>query len=415
MRKKALIIIVTSASILLIGILVLLKGSNSNNRIQDSNENFTKELTGAEQSSVVFPVSVAVVHRGELTAWVTTNGYCLPIVSYEVKPMVSGQVIEMSVFDGKPVKKGDLLFKIDDTQYKFDLERASDQLLRAQIEYSLQKETPTTNAANARKIAELDSLRALYEKSRRQYESGRMSKDQYERIKRDYEAMEIYSTVNREDVIAGRTGLTSATINYEKAKLDLQNTRVVSPIDGVVSDCVMQVGSYVEVGMLCMKIIDVSKIRIKCDVTETDLVKIHEGDPAEAEFIALPGLKLYGKVQEINPSVDIQKRTAVVTVVVDNVQGKVKAGMYASVKIGTSELRNVIIIPQSAVLVRDNRTLVFTVQDGLSQWKYVKLGRGNDKYYEVLDGLSVGDTLIVGGNYNLAHEARVKVVSYQQY
>lgn len=414
MRKKVLVVGVTLV-LVVIGIVILLSERSSNHHSENGGDNFANEIAGAEQSSIVFPVSVTVVHRGELTTWVSTNGYSLPVVSYEVKPMVSGQVVEMDAFDGKSVRKGDLLFRIDDTQYKFDLERAIDQLLSARIEYSLQKEAPAANVTSSRKTAELDSLRSLYEKSRRQYESGKISEDQYERIKRDYEAMEIYSTVNREDVIASRTGLTGATINYEKAKLDLQNTRVVSPVDGVVSDRAVQEGSYVQAGMLCMRIIDISRIKIKCEVTEADLVKIHEGDPAEAEFVALPELRLYGKVQEVNPSIDIQKRTATVTVVVDNPKGRVKVGMYATVKIGTSELRNVIIIPQSAVLVRDNRTLVFTVENGLSQWKYVKLGNGNDRYYEVLDGLAVGDTLIVSGNYNLAHQARVKVVSYQQY
>lgn len=413
--KKVLIISLPLVLVILTGILLLLKGSSSNHSDEESRDNFTNGITDAEQPSIVFPVTVAVVRRGDLTAWVSTNGYSMPILSYEVMPTVSGQVIEMDAFNGKEVRKGDLLFKIDDTEYALSLERAQDQLLSARIEYSLQKEAPGTSSPSARKARELDSLQSLYEKSKRQYELGKIPKDQYERIKRDYEAMEIYSTVNREDVIASRTGLTAAIINYEKARLDLQNTRVTSPVNGLVADCSVERGSYVRAGMLCMRIIDISKIKIKCEVTETDLIKIHEGDPVEADFIAFPGLKLYGKVNEINPTIDIQRRTAIVTAVVDNLQGRVKAGMYATVKIGTSSLKNVIIIPQSALLVRENRTLVFTVEDGLSQWKYVKLGKGNDKYYQVLDGLSVGDTLIVSGNYNLAHQAKVKIVGYQQY
>ncbi len=89
--------------------------------------------------------------------------------------------------------------------------------------------------------------------------------------------------------------------------------------------------------------------------------------------------------------------------------------MFASVKIGTQNYSDRIIIPHTALLARENRTLVFTVDKGIAQWKYVTLGNSNERYYEIKSGLSAGDTLIIGGNYNLAHQSRVKITSILQY
>ena len=154
---------------------------------------------------------------------------------------------------------------------------------------------------------------------------------------------------------------------------------------------------------------------MQCEVTESDLVKINTGEPVKAEFIALPGKKFTGKVTEINPSIDITKRTALITVLIDNPKHLIKPGMFASVTIGTNNYFDRIVIPHSALLARQNRTMLFTVENGLAQWKYVTIGESNDRYYEVKKGVKAGDTLIVGGNYNLAHQSAVKITSLVKY
>lgn len=129
----------------------------------------------------------------------------------------------------------------------------------------------------------------------------------------------------------------------------------------------------------------------------------------------MPDKKFLGKVIEVNPSIDLTKRTAVVTVLLNNPGLLIKPGMFASVKIGTQTFSNVLLIPHSSLLVRENSTLVFTLENGLALWQYITVGLSNDKYYIVKKGLSVGDTVIVGGNYNLAHQSKVKITSMEKY
>ncbi|KAB2847904.1 MAG: hypothetical protein F9K42_09585 [Ignavibacterium sp.] len=85
--------------------------------------------------------------------------------------------------------------------------------------------------------------------------------------------------------------------------------------------------------------------------------------------------------------------------------------MFASVKIETDILKNRVIIPKEALLVRDKRDLVFVVQNNLAKWQYVNIGQQNDEYIEILNGVSPGDSVIVEGHFNLAHDSNIKSVN----
>ncbi|MGA7836807.1 MAG: efflux RND transporter periplasmic adaptor subunit, partial [Ignavibacteriaceae bacterium] len=375
------------------------------------------ESTSTNASNEIkFPVTASVVRKGKLISWINTSGYAYPVQEFEIKPKISGQVTTLSVFNGKQVNEGDILFKLDDTKYKLDIDEAKSNLVKAQIDYELQRSYQDTGNNDLKDYKlKFDSVEMVYKRDRTLYNNHQISYDKLKQVERNYKTLKTIVTLDREDIVAMRSGLTNAITNYDKAKLGLDYTRLAAPISGLVSDCNTSSGSYINAGQLCLKVIDIYKIKIHCEVTESDLVNIKPGDSAEADFIALPDKKFKGKVIEVNPSVDLTKRTALVTVILNNPGLLIKSGMFASIKIGTQIIPNVVIIPHSSLLVRDNRTLVFTVNNGLASWKYVTMGKSNDEFYIIKKGISVGDTLIIGGNYNLAHQSKVRIDSIEKY
>jgi multidrug efflux pump subunit AcrA (membrane-fusion protein) len=84
--------------------------------------------------------------------------------------------------------------------------------------------------------------------------------------------------------------------------------------------------------------------------------------------------------------------------------------MFATVHIETDVLPQRLLVPRAALLVRDGRSLVFTVEHSIAKWHYVETGESNDELLEIRRGLAVGDTVIVDGHYTLAHEAPVSVI-----
>ncbi len=417
-RKK--IIISFSAVVLILIIVFIIRPFSS----QNSAENEGQEITNQNISSndnygkgeINFPVEASIVRRGSLITWINSRGYAYPLQDYEIKPNISGLVTQLDVYNGEKVRKDNPLFSLDDKEYQLEINRTHDALIKEQIEYNLQISSPVAGDIDISKYKhQLDSLTVVYNKSKILFAEHKISFDDLDRIKRYYETLKTITSVKREDVIASMSGLSNAIASYDKAKLNLSYTKLASPINGLIADCNISKGSYVRSGDLCMRVIDISSIKMQCEVTESDIVNIRTGDPVEAEFIALPGKKFNGKVIEINPYIDLEKRTAKVTVLLSNPDFLIKPGMFASVKIGSSIFSNVLLIPHSALLVRENRTLVFTIEDGLAQWKYVTVGKSNDQYYIIKEGLKAGDTLIVNGNYNLAHQSKVKILSFEKY
>ena len=368
-----------------------------------------------QATDAVFPVKAALVHKGDLVDWINSSGYAYPLTENEIKPNVSGQVIGVGVYDGKPVRKGDTLLTLDDRELLIAFQEAKNQLIGAQVDYNLANKAAVDTAGEYKYETQRDSLRSAYHAAEQQLKTGEISQTIVDRLKRNYDAISVFTSVNRQDVIADKIGLDRAESDYESAKLKLSYATVEAPFNGVSADCSVQPGSYVQAGQTCMRVINISRIRINCEVTETDLPKIRVGDEAKAQFVAFAGKTFEGRVMQVNPVIDLQKRTATVTAEIDNPSGTIKPGMYATVSVASNLDHDVVIVPKQAVLFRDNRPLVFTVVNNVSQWIYVTLGKKNDSFYEIKDGLSSDDTLVVDGNYNLAHEAKVNITEMTVY
>lgn len=406
--RKSLISIggVTMALLLAAVVLTMTKGAEKKT---------TSGLPSVERGNVVFPVTAVIVRRGDLVRWINTAGYAYPVMENEVKMRIAGQVVDLDVYNGKRVHAGDTLMRLDDRESGIVLKQAEDALLSAQIEYNFARmgQAVSVEAGNYR--SQLDSLEKIYDKARDRFVKGLATGDEVERAKRDYDVLRVYTTANREDIMATKTGLSRTMAQCEDAKLKLSYGVIEAPFGGVVADCEVEKGSFVQPGLTVMRLMDISAIRLNCEVTEMDLPNIRIGDKAEVEFVTFAGRISVGKVVRVNPVIDLQKRTAVVSVEVKNPGTKIKPGMYATLRIAHKVVHDVVVVPNSAVLFREDRPLVFTVLNGEAQWVYVILGATNGNYYEIEEGLSNGDTVVVDGNYNLAHAARVTVAGVREY
>ncbi|CUS92560.1 RND family efflux transporter, MFP subunit [Candidatus Kryptobacter tengchongensis] len=373
-------------------------------------------LKEVETGEIIFPVKVDVARKGDLIQWISAGGLAKPAREIDIIPRVSGQIVNLNVYNGKFITEGELILKIDDTEFKMALKQAENNLLDARVEYNLMKLGIVPGSVNPERFRrEIDSLRVIYEDMKKKFEMGQISEVELERVKRDYEALLVYSDVNREDVIANKSGLNRALIEFERAKLNLSYTEIKAPFSGYIADCELTPGGYVTAGQKCMKLVDISKVRIISELTEMQVAKISPGNIAEVEFVAYPGKIFKGKVVEINPYIDIERRLGKVIIEVENPEHKIKPGMFGTVRIQSEVYKNVLIIPRRAVVMRDNRPVVFVYQgdgkdQGRSKWFYVELGRENEQFYEIKSGISPGDTIIVEGNYNLAHDSKVRII-----
>jgi membrane fusion protein, multidrug efflux system len=155
-------------------------------------------------------------------------------------------------------------------------------------------------------------------------------------------------------------------------------------------------------------------------VLEGELAHIRPGARAQVRFSAFPGQPFEGTVESINPLVEEQTRTARVTILVPNRDGRILPGMYARVELEAQRIPDRTMVPRTAILERDRRTMLFVHEDGRAKWRYVTTGLQNEHYVEILehpetDMVRPGEVVLTAGHFTLTHDATVRLVdSYRQ-
>ena len=217
-----------------------------------------------------------------------------------------------------------------------------------------------------------------------------------------------------------KSGLDRAEIQLKKARLDLERTRVRAPFAGRIASVGVVPGQLVGQGAELMTVVDLDPIKVQVHVLEGELTHLAPGGRADVRFSAFPDEAFLGEIATINPMVEEETRTAKVTVLVPNPRGRVLPGMYARVDLEAQRIPDRVLVPRSAILERDRRTMLFVHEDGRAKWRYVTTGLENDELVEIVESAETemvepGEVVLTGGHFTLTHDARVRLVDdYRQ-
>jgi HlyD family secretion protein len=219
----------------------------------------------------------------------------------------------------------------------------------------------------------------------------------------------------RESAARLKSGLDRADIQLRKARLDLERTRVRAPFPGRVASVDVVPGQRVGQGTELMTIVDLDPIKVQVQVLEGELAHLAPGGRAEIRFSAFPDEVFEGTIETINPLVEQETRTAKVTVLVPNPEGRILPGMYARVRLEAERIADRILVPRSAILERDRRTMLFVAEDGRAKWRYVTTGLENDELVEIVenpetDMVEPGEVVLTAGHFTLTHDASIRLV-----
>lgn len=423
LEKKVLLI----SGVVVVAFLVwfqFLRSSENSSEISEANPPNASENTSVATSEIVFPVQVRSLHRGDLIKRLQTQGILRARREAEIVARVGGELTAVRGTNGAYVSQGELLAKLDDREYRIAFQRAASVLLAAQIEYRTMSEAGEVGGMDTVWVRkERERAQKNLEMVERDYQIGTIKEAEHERKRREYETLLAYYSADRGDVIAMKSGLAQAREQYERAKLNLEWTELKAPFSGYIADCAINAGMQVQVGKVLMKIVDVSSLLVDVEVLESEIGRIRLGARTEVSVNAYPNQKFIGKVAAINPIVDPKSKTVRVTIELRDAYTRhvshsairnllsafLRPGMFASVKLEAEIFKERLLVPKEALLVRDQRTLVFVARDGLAKWHYVEVGEENEEFIEIRSGIAAGDTVIVNGHYTLAHDAKVKI------
>ena len=209
-----------------------------------------------------------------------------------------------------------------------------------------------------------------------------------------------------------KSGYNRALIAYQLAEEELRKATLYAPFDGVIANLNSKEMNPASTGEPFCLVLDDRKVEVNFSVLESELAMARRGcDVHVTPFSSGTSTKpLHGTVTEVNPYVENNGMVKVKAVV--NNDGTLLEGMNVNVLLRNS-ISNSLVIPKSAVVMRSGKPVVFTVVKGKAQWNYVQIMTESSdscvvaprsKEYE---GLAVGDSVIVTGNLNLAHESEI--------
>jgi multidrug efflux pump subunit AcrA (membrane-fusion protein) len=187
-----------------------------------------------------------------------------------------------------------------------------------------------------------------------------------------------------------------------------KSVTIYSPTSGFVLNKIAVEGARVTAGEPLFEIANLDHVWIQADVYESELQFIRIGATAAMTLSYIPGRTWNGRVTFIAPTVDPMTRTVKVRVEFDNRDGALKPDMFADVVIAQPE-RQVVVVPDSAVLQTGTRSVVFVVKpDGTFEPREVSVGTKTEQVYEVRSGLAAGEKVVTQANFLIDSESRLR-------
>lgn len=276
---------------------------------------------------------------------------------------IQGQVVQAPLRDGQAFSAGDVVFRVASGEYSANLASASSAYRSAQVLYDFECEN---------------------------YQ-GELTED-----------------VRR--MLRQTTGLEQAQASLSRAGAQYANSAIRAGFDGVVASVSAREGMTVYPGTPLGELVDPGSLQVRIELDERQLARCTQGGPA---FVTVPSLNdttVAGTVFSVSPVVDPSYRAGTVMVEIPEVVN-LRPGATARTEIVVSVSPEVLVIPEEAILIRDNRTMVFVVEDGKASWRYVTVGARGRGRASITEGVAEGDLVITGGHYSLAHEAPVAVMN----
>lgn len=293
------------------------------------------------------------------------------LVSAEVDGIIKSILVE----EGSVVKQGQLLARINDTDYNLDLVR--------------------TEAALRQAEASLDNARAEYGRKEALFKDELITRQLF-------------------DDVSTRASLAEAELERVKATLAivrerLARTNIYSPLNGAIKEKRLSAGDFVRNGMPIFQVIKTNPLKLSFTVAEKDVGKLKKGQEISFTVDAFPDRSFTGRVSLLFPNVEERTRTLQAEALVPNAEGMLKPGYFARVRIFTEAPRQAVVVPVTA-LIYDNATIrVFVVTQGEAQARVVKIGNKYGEVIEIIEGVAENEQVVVAGQNNLSEGVKVNV------
>jgi HlyD family secretion protein len=360
------------------------------------------------------PVVVSPVVRGKAIDAVYATGTVEAEDRVQVKAKASGSIAEIVVKEGRTVKKGDLLARIDNPVVSYELKRGQADLSAAAAQSGTN--APQVSALRGQwkaTEAELVSARQDLERIEKLAQTGSVSAAEVDRGRARVAQLEGTLASNEAQQRALRIDLSAnaarQAANVQSLASRVADTEVRAPLDGVVLAKSAEVGEVVGVNQTLFKVGDTTRLILEVSVDEADIGRVHDAkgaapaSPVAVSLYAFPKQIFRGSVFEVLPDANRDRKAFLVKVSFEKPPEGLRSGMSAEVNIVAGEHEGALLAGTESI----SDDGLFMVRDGRAQRQKVKIGFRDLLRAEILSGVNEGDMVVVSGQDHLSDGIRV--------
>lgn len=318
---------------------------------------------GGRRGGGPVPVEVTAARADTVVDEITATGQVEAIQSIELRPDVDGRIVEIFVREGASVTEGAPLFKVDDAELQAQVARAEAD--RDLAEQAL-KRTQQLLADKAAAPADIERAEASARSAR-------------------------------------------AALALLQVRLD--RTLVRAPWSGVAGARFVSLGDYVTQNTRLITLQTINPQRASFQVPERYAERLKVGQSVNFRVAALQDRDFTGRVDFVDPRVELPGRTITVKAVVPNPRGILQAGMFIEARLETTRRNNAVVVPEDAILQLPSGNVVWVVEADKPVRRDVELGVRRPGLVEVTSGLSAGDMVVVGGAERLTPQSQIVVTT----
>jgi len=398
-------------------------------------------MSSCAQGSGTVSVTASLVKSDSLLSDSSYSARLQAVNEVTLIPKVSATIESVNFAVGDSVKKGDVIFTLDNTDTLNKVNQAKASYDIAAINYSNTKNGNAAatllklqQAVDSAQIG-VDSANVAYDVAKNNFDKtnylvtiGEVStydleqtKDtmdnascQLENAKLALKSAQETLNINNSTLIPSSITAAEKQVESAKAALDsvqsvLDDTQIISPITGVISILNATVGEMGTAQTSNVTIVDPSSMNLVISVTETDVSKLKTGMDVAVTLDSL--LKDYkGTIKTISPAANTTTALFDITINIDNSAGDLKPGMTATAKFADSGETPTLYVPQKAVVNEDGRTYVYVVNGNTVKKTSVVIGESKNLYVEVTSGITAKDTIVVDGADKVIDGGKINIL-----
>jgi RND family efflux transporter MFP subunit len=349
MKKK------TKALLGLIFIAALIIGILFYNKSKISAQTNTQAITS-------YAVSITEVKKGRVSAVNSLVGTVVANHDVAIASEAAGKVVAVHAEVGDYKKKGDVLLQLDD-----ELRQAA--LTAAEVTYNKAKK----------------------------------DLDRFESLSNEH-------TVTDQQLENARWAFKSAEAQYITAKRQFEDTRIKTPISGIVTARNVDLGANVQPNNIVANVVDLATLKVKINISEADAFHLHAGDAVDVSTDVYPGVIYAAKIQSISAKADEVHTYPAEVILQNSAEHPLKAGMFARVSFHSAGQDSVMMIPRMALVGSAKNSQVYVIQNGIARLRSIAIGSEVGTNLQVISGVNAGEKVVVNGQVNLKDSTAVTII-----